>query len=116
MAYLGDIINKEVVLNSEFNEVVNYTTGMSYKQLKKNVKDQDKWNELLESIQTLKTNFAGNAFSYYGYDSSYGWLNFLRDFYMNYYGTLITSEEDLMVYNILVLIGLKLYMYLLDLL
>ena len=100
MAYLGDIINKEVVLNSEFNEVVNYTTGMSYKQLKKNVKDQDKWNELLESIQTLKTNFAGNAFSYYGYDSSYGWLNFLRDFYMNYYGTLITSEEDLMVYNI----------------
>lgn len=100
-SYILDVFMKEIVLLSEYNKVVeNYRPDMTYKQIKKAVIDDEKWNELLENVQALKNNFAGNAFSSYGYPSSYGWKNFLRDFYLAYYGTLITSDEDLMVYYI----------------
>lgn len=100
-SFVLDFIMKEIVLLSDYNEVIEgYTPEMTYKQLKKAVVDDEKWNELLESIQALKNNFAGNAFSAYGFPSSYGWTNFLRDFYLQYYGALVTSDEDLMVYYI----------------
>ena len=100
-SYVLDFVTKEIVLLSEHNKMIsNYSPDMTYKQLKKAVVDDEKWNELLESVQALKNNFAGNAFSQYGFPSTYGWKNFLRDFYLTYYGTLVTSDEDLMVYYI----------------
>lgn len=100
-SYILDFIMKEVVLLSEHNTIVEgYTPDMTYKMLKKAVVDDEKWNELLESVQALKNNFAGGAFANYGFPSTYGWKNFLRDFYLTYYGTLVNSDEDLMVYYI----------------
>lgn len=53
-----------------------------------------------ESIEALKLYFSNGNFTDYGYDPSYGWKNFLRDYFLTYYGITVNSNEDLKVYYI----------------
>ena len=66
-------VQQYVILNSEHNKVVNYVTG--------EVLDTKKYQEYVdEDIQSYKESFEEGEFETYGYPTSYGWTNFLRDY------------------------------------
>ena len=66
-------VQQYVILNSEHNKVVNYITG--------EVLDQEKYDEYFEEdLESYKESFENGDFETYGYPSSYGWTNFLRDY------------------------------------
>lgn len=53
-----------------------------------------------DTIASLKLYFTNGNFADYGYDASYGWKNFLRDYFATYYGITIENNEDLKLYYI----------------
>ena len=61
---------------------------------------ENTYNSLDETITSLKLYFTNGNFADYGYDASYGWKNFLRDYFATYYGITINSNEDLKLYYI----------------
>lgn len=66
------------------SKIVNVTTG--------EVLDKEKYDEIYKAdVKTVKSDFKDNEFKSDGYPKSYGWMNYLRD----YYG--ITSELDLIL-------------------
>ena len=77
-------IQQYLVLYSDHNKVIDYATG--------NVLDQEAYEEYLESdLESYKESFEDGDFESYGYPSSYGWENFLRD----YLG--LTNEKAIIV-------------------
>lgn len=56
------------------------------------------YNELDEQISALKIYFTNGNFESYGYAASYGWKNFLKDYFASYYGITINNNEDLKLY------------------
>ncbi len=66
------------------SKIVNVTTG--------EVLDKEKYDKIYKAdVKTVKSDFKDNEFKSDGYPKSYGWMNYLRD----YYG--ITSELDLIL-------------------
>lgn len=66
-------VQQYAILNSEHNKVVNYATG--------EILDNEKYQEYVEEdIESYKESFENGDFESYGYPSSYGWTNFLRDY------------------------------------
>lgn len=61
---------------------------------------ENTYNELDETITSLKLYFTNGNFAEYGYDASYGWKNFLRDYFATYYGITIETMEDLKLYYV----------------
>ncbi len=53
-----------------------------------------------EVISSLKVYFTNGQFAEYGYDASYGWKNFLRDYFATYYGFVVNNNDDLRLYYI----------------
>lgn len=60
---------REMILRSEHNDIYNVDT--------KKVLNKTKWEEINEQLDQLKTTFANGQWV----DPSYGWNNFLRDYY-----------------------------------
>lgn len=56
------------------------------------------YNELDDQISALKVYFTNGNFESYGYAASYGWKNFLKDYFASYYGITINNNEDLKLY------------------
>lgn len=68
-----------VLNNPELNKIFKYyEEGLSEKE---RVLDPDKWQEIKTKVRNLRDNFLRNAFATYGFPSTYGWKNFIRDFY-----------------------------------
>ncbi len=66
-------VQQYAILNSKHNTVINYATG--------EILDNEKYQEYVESdIEAYKESFEDGDFESYGYPSSYGWTNFLRDY------------------------------------
>lgn len=61
---------------------------------------ENTYNELDDTIASLKLYFTNGNFADYGYDASYGWKNFLRDYFATYYGITIETNEDLKLYYV----------------
>ena len=61
---------------------------------------ENTYNGLDETITSLKLYFTNGNFADYGYDASYGWKNFLRDYFATYYGIVINNNNDLKLYYI----------------
>lgn len=59
-----------------------------------------KYEALDDTISSLKLYFTNGNFADYGYDASYGWKNFLRDYFQTYYGITIENNEDLKLYYV----------------
>ena len=61
---------------------------------------ENTYNGLDDTITSLKLYFTNGNFADYGFDASYGWKNFLRDYFATYYGITINSNEDLKLYYV----------------
>lgn len=61
---------------------------------------EGKYNGLDDQIAALKLYFTNGNFAEYGYDASYGWKNFLRDYFEQFYGIKVKTNEDLKLYYI----------------
>lgn len=90
-----------------FNKYVDYEKYLSGKPLKDCILDNEdakaKWEEISGNdgtITNIKNSFASGGYASYGFDASYGWKNFLRDFFSRYYGVSISSNDDLGMYLI----------------
>jgi hypothetical protein len=68
-----DFYSNEFILYSEYNTIYDYANKV--------VLDQEEWDSIDEQIDDIKTNFKSNAYYQYGYGVSYGWDNFLTDYY-----------------------------------
>ena len=68
-----DFYSNEFILYSEYNTIYDYTNKV--------VLDQEEWDNIDEQINDIKTSFKSNAYYQYGYGVSYGWDNFLTDYY-----------------------------------
>lgn len=53
-----------------------------------------------ESIEAMKLNLTNGGFVDYGFDADYGWKNFIKDFFMQYYGFVVEDNEDIKLYYI----------------
>lgn len=53
-----------------------------------------------DMISSLKISFSNGGFAEYGYDASYGWKNFIKDYFATYYGFDVESNDDLRLYFI----------------
>lgn len=51
-----------------------------------------------ETIEAMKLNLTNGGFAESGYAADYGWKNFLKDYFSQFYGINIESNEDLKVY------------------
>lgn len=58
------------------------------------------FEELDDQIASLKLYFTNGGFVDYGFDASYGWKNFLKDYFASYYGITVESNDDLKLYYI----------------
>ena len=75
-------VQQYVLLNSEYNKVIDYATL--------EVKDQEKYNTYVTAdYTTYKEAFESGNFEANGYPAAYGWENFMRD----YLG--VTSEKEI---------------------
>lgn len=89
-----DLYNYQFLLYSDYNKIYKYKgRGVDGEVL-----DADKWRDINEQIKLTKQNFSANAFAQQGFPSSYGWNNFLRDFYIRNYGFRVENEEDLKMF------------------
>ncbi|MDD4212001.1 MAG: hypothetical protein PHY42_01175 [Bacilli bacterium] len=68
-----DFYSNEYILYSEYNTIYNYET--------KTVLDEDEWEDIDQQIADIKTAFKANQFYNQGYGVSYGWENFLKNYY-----------------------------------
>ena len=92
---------------TKFNKYFDYQAFLDGKKLSKCIYDNDDAKKLWDSITgtdgtitNIKNSFASGGYATYGYDASYGWKNFLRDFFSRYYGVQIKDNDDLAVYLI----------------
>ncbi|MDD3999734.1 MAG: hypothetical protein PHX62_02410, partial [Bacilli bacterium] len=76
--------------NPDMNKIFDYYTP-DLKE-KDRIHDADKWQDIKNSIRGLRDNFLANAFANYGYPSTYGWHNFIKD----YFG--VIDEEEMKYY------------------
>lgn len=53
-----------------------------------------------EQITMLKLAFTNGQFATYGYEASYGWKNFLKDYFETYYGIEVVNNNDVKLYYI----------------
>lgn len=89
-----------------FNKYVDYKAYMNGEELEKCVYTKDKevkeiWENIVGkngTINNIKTAFASGSYASYGFDASYGWKNFLRDFFGTYYGIVVNGTDDLALY------------------
>ena len=61
---------------------------------------ESKFEGLDETIAALKVYFTNGNFADYGFDASYGWKNFLKDYFATYYGITVENNDDLRLYYI----------------
>ena len=61
---------------------------------------EEKFSSLDETIAALKVYFTNGNFADYGFDASYGWKNFLKDYFATYYGITVENNDDLRLYYI----------------
>jgi len=61
---------------------------------------ETKFEALDDTIAALKVYFTNGNFADYGFDASYGWKNFLRDYFLTYYGITVENNDDLRLYYI----------------
>lgn len=79
MVALTKINFLRILNNPEMNTIYNYyESGLKEKE---RILDPERWQDVKTSIRTIRDNFLRNGFSYYGYPATYGWKNFIRDFY-----------------------------------
>ena len=68
---------------------------------KDSYKDSEaKYESLDENIAAMKVALANGQYADYGFDASYGWKEFLKDFYSQYYGISVTNNDELKLYFI----------------
>ena len=61
---------------------------------------ESQYEALDDTIAALKVYFTNGNFTDYGFDPSYGWKNFLRDYFSTYYGITVENNDDLRLYYI----------------
>lgn len=79
-----DFYANELILYSEYNTIYDYTA--------KKVLNEKEWKTINDQVADIKTAFKANAYYNYGYGVSYGWENFLRDYYR------VSSADELKIY------------------
>lgn len=62
--------------------------------------NETKFAALPEQISALKIYFTNGNFESYGYAADYGWKNFIRDYFKQYYGINVETNDDLKLYYI----------------
>lgn len=62
--------------------------------------NQTMFEGLNDQIEALKIYFTNGNFANYGFDASYGWKNFIRDYFRKYYGIKVETNDDLKLYYI----------------
>ena len=86
-----------------FNTYVDYKAYMDGASAKKASKDQNMYNDAIKYVNNVKDNFKANAYAKEdgtGYNSNYGWKNFIRDYYYENYNVELNSQDDLVVFYI----------------
>ncbi len=72
-----DFFTREYLLYSEYNTIYQYNGP----DTKGTVLDADEWKDIEDQVADIKENFKANGYYESGYGVSYGWENFLRDYY-----------------------------------
>lgn len=92
---------------TKFNKYFDYQAFLDGKKLSKCVYNTDEAKKVWDgitgadgTITNIKNSFASGGYATYGFDASYGWKNFLRDFFSRYYGVQVKDNDDLAVYLI----------------
>ncbi|MGD9886403.1 MAG: hypothetical protein AB7T03_00390 [Bacilli bacterium] len=78
LAY-AEINYERMLSNLDFNKIYDYYLQDSSD--KERILDADKWESIIIEANNLKNNFVANAYASYGFSSTYGWSNFIRDVY-----------------------------------
>ncbi len=75
-----DRINYLRLLNNpDLNTIFNYyEEGLSEKE---RILDPERWQAIKNTVRGLRDYFLRNGYAMYGYPSTYGWKNFIRDFF-----------------------------------
>lgn len=89
-----DFYNYESLLYSEYNKIYEYKG----KHQEGKVLDKKAWKDIEFQVETTKRNFSNGVYESSGYPRTYGWKNFLRDYYINNYGIMVEDEHDLKMY------------------
>ena len=86
------------------NKYVDYQKYLSGKKLKKCIKDNDDAKKLYENVcayvENVKYYFSVGSYESSGYPASYGWKNFINDYYATYYNVKLESNDDLRLFFI----------------
>lgn len=61
---------------------------------------QDIYEFYDEQIEAMKLSFTNGYYTEQGYDPSYGWKNFLRDYFAEFFGITVKNNNDLRLYFI----------------
>lgn len=64
------------------------------------VDNQVMFDGLVDQIEALKIYFTNGNFANYGFPATYGWKNFIRDYFRKYYGITVETNDDLKLYYI----------------
>jgi hypothetical protein len=82
-AYIAsDLLNRTALAHDPaYNDVYDFNA--------KKVVNKDAYNQLTASVKGYKTDFENNTYVNYGFPSTYGWKEFMRDFYG------VKDEEEL---------------------
>lgn len=89
-----DFYNFEYLLYSDYNKIYEYKG----KNQEGKILDKDEWRDILDQIDLTKKNFSSDAFAQEGFSRSYGWKNFLKDYYIRKYGFMVEDENDLKIF------------------
>ena len=79
-----DYYANDFILYSDYNKIYDYKN--------KKVLDEKEWKKIADQVDDIKTAFKANAYYNNGYGVSYGWENFLRDYYR------VKNAEELKIY------------------
>ena len=94
----------ETVLANKYIDYQGYKNAKNGKVSKFKKSNDDEVNELFENVEkyveNTKNNFAAGAYANYGYPASYGWTNFLKDYFSTNYGFEVNNAEDLKLFYI----------------
>ncbi|MGD9605614.1 MAG: hypothetical protein AB7V00_05660 [Bacilli bacterium] len=78
LAY-AEINYERMLSNLEFNEIYDYYLSDASDKVR--ILDAEKWEGIIIEANNLKNNFVANGYASYGFSSTYGWTNFIRDVY-----------------------------------
>ena len=107
-----DAFQFEYMLYSSDNKILDYAKYKSGKKAKdcllpadESKKDDDdyetpeeRWDNIVESVKSTKVAFSSGSYEQYGYPATYGWKNFMKEFFGNYYGVTVNNEEELKIF------------------